>query len=146
MLLLYTGYIHMYVHVHCMCNVHIYTCTTTYMYMYVYSTYCNAYLHVYIVYTSALYMGVSIFLYVHVHVQCMYMCTSPSPGVFLHILADTLGSVGVIISSTLIYHFGELTYTTMYNVIIITIDQEILFSVVAGNCKNILTQKLINNN
>ena len=28
-------------------------------------------------------------------------------GIFLHILADTLGSVGVIISSTLIYHFGK---------------------------------------
>ena len=27
-------------------------------------------------------------------------------GVFLHILADTLGSVGVIISSGLIYYFG----------------------------------------
>ena len=29
-------------------------------------------------------------------------------GVFLHVLADTLGSVGVIISAGLIYQFGKL--------------------------------------
>ena len=28
------------------------------------------------------------------------------PGVFLHVVADTLGSVGVIVSSLLIEHFG----------------------------------------
>ena len=32
-------------------------------------------------------------------------CFSTIAGIFLHILADTLGSVGVIISSTLIYLF-----------------------------------------
>ena len=29
-------------------------------------------------------------------------------GVFLHVLADTLGSIGVIISAGLIYQFGKL--------------------------------------
>ncbi|GFO10834.1 Zinc transporter 7 [Plakobranchus ocellatus] len=48
--------------------------------------------------------------------RCSHNCSSPPPclgvmvaqllGVFLHILADTLGSVGVIISSILIHYFG----------------------------------------
>lgn len=40
-------------------------------------------------------------------------------GIFLHILADTLGSVGVIISSALIYQFGKslifLLYFSVYH-------------------------------
>ena len=37
-------------------------------------------------------------------IQCFLSVIST--GIFLHILADTLGSVGVIISSLLIYQFG----------------------------------------
>ena len=34
------------------------------------------------------------------------MCSFSTAGVFLHVLADTLGSVGVIISTLLIENFG----------------------------------------
>ena len=38
---------------------------------------------------------------------CSVSCVYPfPPGVYLHILADTLGSVGVIISTLLIEYFG----------------------------------------
>lgn len=40
-------------------------------------------------------------------------------GIFLHILADTLGSVGVIISSALIHQFGMI-YQSCHNYYIIT--------------------------
>ena len=33
-------------------------------------------------------------------------------GVFLHVLADTLGSVGVIISAILIHQFGKVLFMT----------------------------------
>ncbi len=37
-------------------------------------------------------------------------------GIFLHILADTLGSVGVIISSILIQQFGKKLISLMYSI------------------------------
>lgn len=48
-------------------------------------------------------------------------------GVFLHILADTLGSVGVIISSLLIYYFGWMIadpVCSMFIAVLITIRFE----------------------
>jgi len=47
-----------------------------------------------------------------------------SSGVFLHILADTLGSVGVIISSALIHQFGWMIadpVCSMFIAVLITI-------------------------
>ena len=38
----------------------------------------------------------------------VFFCFFPPLGVFLHVLADTLGSVGVIISSLLVQYFGWL--------------------------------------
>lgn len=40
-------------------------------------------------------------------------------GVFLHVLADTLGSVGVIISAGLIYQFGKLWKSPTVNCVLI---------------------------
>jgi len=49
-------------------------------------------------------------------------------GVFLHILADTLGSVGVIISSVLIQQFGKFhCYHACYKVLDYTIATNITF-------------------
>lgn len=48
-------------------------------------------------------------------------------GVFLHILADTLGSVGVIISSLLIYYFGWMIadpLCSMFIAVLVTIRFE----------------------
>ena len=39
-----------------------------------------------------------------------YIITSLHAGVFLHVLADTLGSVGVIISAILIHQFGKVSF------------------------------------
>ena len=53
------------------------------------------------------------------------MCTVCA-GIFLHILADTLGSVGVIISSFLIDQFGEqVSVTSFYQFIVyVSITQD----------------------
>ena len=44
--------------------------------------------------------------------SCMFFFSlfifSQLSGVFLHVMADTLGSIGVIISAGLIYQFGKL--------------------------------------
>lgn len=42
-------------------------------------------------------------------------------GVFLHILADTLGSVGVIISSALIHQYGWMISDPICSIIIATL-------------------------
>lgn len=42
-------------------------------------------------------------------------------GVFLHILADTLGSVGVIISSGLIHYFGWMVADPICSMFIATL-------------------------
>ena len=43
-------------------------------------------------------------------------------GIFLHILADTLGSVGVIISSFLIDQFGEQVSVTSFSQFIVYVS------------------------
>lgn len=52
------------------------------------------------------------------HVQ---FCPPPPPGVYLHVLADTLGSVGVIISTILIRQFGWLIADPICSLFIATL-------------------------
>ena len=51
----------------------------------------------------------------------MLALTCPVSGVFLHVMADTLGSVGVIVSSALIQQFGWMIADPICSVFIATL-------------------------